>query len=137
MEYAWDENAYLALTLKNELPIYRLWGADIFQLLAFISCGNLDLAMILMDLLVPAFAAFLAVKTVRFYGYKNIFLPVTLLLLSISLLSFSDINFWGIWISKVSPFAKSLPNYIRSFIPDLRISFFPLYRSTDPQASLL
>lgn len=138
MEYAWDENTYAAFTVSGNIEMHRMFGASISKVFLAVF-GGVTGAMWAMDFFLPIVAAVIALKIVKACGIeKNVFLPATLLLMSVSLLSFSDINFWGKWLRFVSPFATGyMPELVREYIGNLMVTFFQLFKSPDPQASLI
>lgn len=142
MEYAWDENTYVRLAMQPYgTMLYRYLGFGAFEFIYKLSGHHLSLAMILSDFIFPAIAAIVAVAIVRLAGYarfRDIFMAASLLLVSGAVLCMGDPNFWGKWMMKISPFAMSdMPQAVRMWVPNQLVTFFPLFRTPDPQVSFV
>lgn len=141
LEYAWDENTYAHFSLSGEYEMYRVFSAVILKSLHFLCGGNIDLTLILVDIAIPFAVMFLAVRIAMACGFvtlRSIFAASVFLALSTAFLSFGDANFLGDFLRKISPFA--IPNVAPStdgILPNLMITFFPLYRTPEPQASMI
>ena len=141
MEYAWDEHTYANYALFRDNETHRLFSAALFRLVYFLCGDDFGLTMALADFLFPVLVAVLAGCFVRDCGFTAktpMFIAVVLMLFPTALLSFSDINFWGKFLRHVSPFAMTgLTEKSLGLIPYTTVSFLPLYRSPDPQVSMI
>ena len=139
LEYAWDENTYTYMSLFGEHKIYRAASGIILQ--SLYALGNIDAALILMDVIMPFVIALIIVRIVITCGFKTwqgLLGACSLLAFPTAFLAFGDVNFWGKWIQQVSPFAmQGIAAATHGIIPSLNISFFPLFRTPEPQTSLV
>lgn len=137
METSWDENTYASHMLSGRIEAYRIFSSLVFKFFYSVFGGSLSWAMISLDVFASMICAALACVLVRLLGFKRFLVPASLLLFSVSFLSFSDVNFWGGWLRYVSPFVQpKMVDGLQMFIPNVTISFYTLFRSPDPQCSL-
>lgn len=142
MEYAWDENTYARLAMQSYgTLLYRYAGFGAFEFIYKLFGHDVSWALIVCDFLFPALTALVAVAIVRFAGFvrfRDVFVAASLLLVSGAVLCMGDPNFWGKWMMKISPFAMSdMPQAVRMFVPNQLVTFFPLFRTPDPQVSFV
>lgn len=141
LEYAWDENTYTYMSLFGDHKIYRAASGTILQSLYALGNDSIDVALILMDAIMPFIIGLIIVRIAIACGFKTwqgLLAACSLLAFPTAFLAFGDINFWGKWIQQVSPFAmQGIAAATKGIIPSLNISFFPLFRTPEPQTSLV
>ena len=136
---AWDEDSYTKYLLTHQDQTYRLLGSILSRVIhKFL---GLDLAIIVMDTFLPAISAALAVMLAHTLGFtqrKHWLLASCLILFPLELLSLSNPHLWQDALVKFSPFAGA--DYtapIRQFVPSVYQNFFSIYKSPEPQFTLI
>lgn len=139
MANAWDEDSYTLLTLEKSLPVYRQLSGAVLSLLQ--QAWDLDTALILIDAIPPMLAATFAALISYYVGFRSItglFLASCLLLFALALMTLSSAALVGVPVTQLLPFSSLLyPDWMRMFVPNLFENFLNLYKSPEPQISLV
>lgn len=139
MANAWDEDSYALFTFAKTLPVYRQLSGTVLTLLQ--QAWDLDTALILIDVIPPILAATFAALIVYYIGFRSIaglFLASCLLLFALPFMAFSSAALVGVPITQLLPFSSLLyPEWIRMFVPNLFENFLNLYKSPEPQISMV
>jgi hypothetical protein len=134
---AWDEDIYTQYLLTHQDAVYRLFSNVIAR--GFHALFGTDLAFILMDTLIPAITAVIAVFLAHALGFtqrKHWLLASFLVLIPMETLTISHPYFWQEFFVKISPFAGEYPEGFRKFVPSIYQNFFSIYKAPEPLFTL-
>lgn len=141
MEYAWDEHTYANYALLKDGGVYRAFSSFLFKGIYLFFSHDFGMTMAAADFFIPFAVALVAgifVCACGFLRARDIFVAMVFILFATSFLSFADMNFWGKFLKDVSPFAMAgVYEKTHGVIPYVVSAFFPLYRTPDPQATMI
>lgn len=136
---AWDEDSYIGYALRHDDILYRLIGAHSVR--ALVDWLGLDFAVMAMDVITPFCSALIAAAIAWRLGFttrRSLFLAGCLLVFALELLALCNSSMIGMYFSQALPFSSMVyPHWIRSFMPSMYENFFSLYKSPEPQITLI
>lgn len=136
---AWDEDSYSKYLLTYNDVVHRLLSNSVMRFMHALL--GLDLAIITMDAVMPAIAAFITVHLAHALGFTARYqwiLASFLMLFAMELMTFSHPYFWPDPVTRLSPFASfTYPPAIRMFVPNVFQNFFGIYKAPEPQFCLI
>lgn len=139
MAVAWDEDSYTGYALKHQDVIYRTLSAGVLR--TAIALLGLDSALMLMDVLLPACLALVAVAVASALGFKtrrSLFWASCLLVFALEFLGLTNSSMIGLYPSQILPFSSMVyPDWVRMFIPSAYENFFGAFRSPEPQLTYI
>ena len=139
MAVAWDEDSYTGYALKHQDIIYRTLSASLLR--GAIALFGLDSALVLMDVVLPACLALVAVAVASALGFKTrrgLFLSGCLFVFALEFLGLTNSSMIGLYPSQILPFSSMVyPDWVRMFIPSAYENFFSVFRSPEPQLTYI
>ena len=139
MSNAWDEDSYTGYAIAHHDVLYRTLSATILR--QSIAGLGLDGALIAIDGVVPFMAALLAMAVVFSIGFRtrqSLVLGSCLLLFALNFLALCNASMVGPYVTQILPFSSFFyPDWFRMFVPNSYENFFSLYKSPEPQVTLL
>ncbi len=138
MNNAWNEDADTLHALQHATIIYRMFSAWVVR--GLIGTFGLDGGLIAADAIGPFLSAIVAAGLAFRIGFKtrrSLFMAACLMLFALEFLALCNSMTVGP-LTQILPFSSPFyPEWFRMFVPDLYENFFSLYKTPEPQFTLI